>query len=192
MNYKKEINFPFIIHFKNSFVYMKIYDSQIAKENILNFFKKSGITIENFANILGTSDRWIKYIQSKEKYVFDVEIVKKASAFFAVEYNKISSIVLTPPNNLRQVLQKKHSKNPEYSKILNDTPSISFIIENILAIDEDFKNSNGLELKYVKNIIKKYFPNMKLTTLSSELQRSTVIETTKSPIKINTNLYKLR
>ncbi|MDR2273208.1 MAG: hypothetical protein LBF27_20020 [Sphingobacterium sp.] len=192
MNYKKEITFPFIIHFKNSFVYMKIYDAQIAKKNILNFFKKSGITIEDFANILGTSDRWIKYIQSNEKYVFDVEIVKKASAFFAVEYNKISSIVLTPSNNLRQVLQKKHSKNPEYSKILNDTPSISFIIENILAIDEDFKNSNGLELKYIKNIIKKYYPTMKLTTLSSELQKSTVVESWKSPDKLNTNIYKLK
>lgn len=192
MNLKKEIIFPFITHFKNSFVCMKIYDAQIAKENILNFFKKSGITIEDFANILGTSDRWIKYIQANEKYVFDVEIVKKASAFFIVEYNIMSSTVLNPPNNLRQVLQKKHSKNPEYSKILNDIPSISFIIENILAIDEDFKNANGLELKYIKNIIKKYYPNMKLTTLSSELKKSTVIESSKSPIKINKNLYKLK
>lgn len=169
---------------------MKVYDAQIAKKNILNFFKKSGITIEAFANILGISDRWIKYIQTNEKYVFDVEIVKKASAFFVVEYNIISSTLLTPPNNLRQVLQKKHFKNLEYSKILNDTPSISFIIENVLLIDEDFKSSDGLELKYIKNIIKKYYPNMKLTTLSSELVKSTVIETTKSPIKINTNLYK--
>ncbi|WP_286766681.1 MULTISPECIES: hypothetical protein [Sphingobacterium] len=171
---------------------MKIYDAQIAKKNILNFFKKSGITIEDFANILGTSDRWIKYIQSNEKYVFDVEIVKKASSFFVVEYSNMSSTVLNPPNNLRQVLQKKHSKNPEYSKILNDTPTVSFIIENILAIDGDFKNSNGLELKYIKNIIKKYYPNMKLTTLSSELQKSTVIESSKSTTKINTNLYKLK
>ncbi|QQT54550.1 MULTISPECIES: hypothetical protein [Sphingobacterium] len=104
----------------------------------------------------------------------------------------MSSRVLNTQNNLRQVLQKKHSKNPEYSKILNDTPTVAFIIENILAVDGDFKNSNGLELKYVKNIIKKYYPNMKLTTLSSELQKSTMIETTKNPSKINTNLYKVK
>ncbi|MGJ1242402.1 hypothetical protein [Sphingobacterium siyangense] len=83
---------------------MKIYDAQIAKKNILNFFKKSGITIEGFANIIGTSDRWIKYIQSNEKYVFDVEIVKKASAFFAIEYSNMSSTVFNPPDNLRQAL----------------------------------------------------------------------------------------
>ncbi|MGB3063916.1 hypothetical protein [Sphingobacterium thalpophilum] len=192
MNYKKEITFTFTIHLKNSFVYMKVYDAQIAKENILNYLEKSGITIEDFANILGVSDRWIKYIRARENYTFNVELVKKASAFFGVDYIKMSSTLLTPPDNLRQILQKKHYKNLEYSKILNDTPSIAFIIEHILAIDEDFKDSEGVELKQIKKIIRKYYPHMKLTTLSSELQKSKVIESSKSPVKINTNLYKLK
>lgn len=171
---------------------MKVYDAQIAKRNILNFFKKSGISIEDFANILEISDRWIKYLIAEDKYVFNVELVKKASAFFMMDYTNMSSIILAPPSNLRQILQKKHSKNPEFSKILNDIPTVLFIIDNILALDDDFKNSNGLELKYVKIIIRRYYPSLKLTTLSSELQKSTMIETSKSPIKINTNLYKLK
>jgi len=65
---------------------MKIYDAQIAKKNILNFFKKSGITIEDFANILGTSDRWIKYVQANKKYRKQQKVRSKSTRMHRPEH----------------------------------------------------------------------------------------------------------
>lgn len=170
---------------------MKTFDAHLAKINIINYYNRSGLTVEAFANILDISDRWFKLINStKNNYVFDVESIKKASYFFGVDFNKFTSVLLTPQKNLRESLQKLHSKNPEFSKILNDPPSLPFIIENILHQNEEFKSSAGLELKYVKRIIKKYYPKINLSNLSKTLQNSDTVKHWPHPNKKKTNLYK--
>lgn len=172
---------------------MKTFDANIAKINILNYFNKCGITIEAFANIVAISDRWFKLVSSSDKdYVFDVETVKKARDFFGVDFQKFTSTICEPPTNLREILQKKHAKNPEYSKILHDTPSLPFIIDNELIYDSEFESATEFEVKEIKRIIRKYYPKIELTNLSKTLQKSKVVEYWPHPTKMRTNLYRVK
>jgi|SRR5690606_21893555 len=169
---------------------MKTFDANIAKINILNYFNKCGITIEAFVNIIGISDRWFKLVSSlKKDYVFDVETVKKSCNFFGVDFHKFTTTICEPPTNLREILQKKHGKNPEYSKILHDIPSLPFIIDNELIYDSEFNSTTEVEVKAIKKIIRKYYPKIELTNLSRTLQKSEFIECKPHPTKKNTNIY---
>ncbi|MBL1411223.1 hypothetical protein [Sphingobacterium faecale] len=169
---------------------MGTYDANIAKINIVNYFRKCGLTIDAFANIIGISDRWFKSVSSlKNDYVFDVDTVIKAASFFSVEFRKFTSSTCVPPDNLRELLQKKHAKNLEFSKALNDTPSLPFIIDNILIHDANFLNEPELELKHIKAIIRTYYPKINFSNLSITIQNSGFIKHWPHPTKKNTNLY---
>ncbi|MBE8720857.1 hypothetical protein [Sphingobacterium pedocola] len=171
---------------------MKAYNARVTTENIKNHFKNSGLTIEVFANILEVSKRWLEYIFSGEKnYAFTPHTVQKACEFFVADFRKFTTELQAAPEDLREMLKKKHKRNVEYTKILSDAPSVPFIIDNILIKDDEFITSNGLELKFIKKIIWRYYPGLKLTNLSSDLQKSDFIEYYLLPTKKKkTNLYK--
>lgn len=156
---------------------MKVYNANITNENIKNYFKKSGLTIEVFANILEISKRWLEYILAGEKnYEFAPYIIQKACDFFIVDFGKFTTELQIVPKDFREFLKKKHFRNTEYNKILSDAPSVPFIIDEILVRDNEFINSDGLELKFIKRIIWGYYPELPLTNLSSDLQKSDFIE----------------
>jgi len=172
---------------------MKAYNARITTQNIQNHFKNSGLTIEVFANILGVSKRWLEYIFSgNENYEFTPNTVQKACEFFITDFRKFTTELQTVPEDLREILRKKHMGNVEYNKVLSDPPSVPFIIDNILVKDNEFILSNGLELKFIKKIIWRYYPGLKLTNLSSDLQKSVSIEYWLHPTKKNTNLYRVK
>lgn len=172
---------------------MGTFDANIAKINIVKYFNKSGLTVEAFTNIIGISDRWFKSVKSpKNNYVFDVETIKKSAHFFGVDFHKFTSGICEPPTNLREILQKKHSKNLEYSKVLHDVPSLPFIIDNELIYDSEFKSAIELEVKDIKKIIRKYYPKIELSNLSRTLQESEFIKCWPHPAKKKTNLYRAK
>ncbi|WP_160069117.1 helix-turn-helix domain-containing protein [Sphingobacterium bovisgrunnientis] len=172
---------------------MKAYNAKITTANIKNYFKNSGLTIEVFANVLDVSKRWLEYIFSEnDKYEFTPKTIQKACEFFSTDFRKFTTEIQPVPDDLRVILKKKHLRNIEYTKILSDAPSIPFIIDKILIIDEEFTSSQGIELKYIKEIIWKYYPELKLTNLSSDLQKSDFIEHWPHPTKKNTKLYMKR
>ena len=170
---------------------MKAYDAIITKENIQNYFKQSGLTMGAFANLLGISKRWLEYLFSEnENYEFTPNTVQKACDFFITDFRKFTTELQEAPFDLREILKKKHAKNTEYSKILSDAPSVPFIIEKILVKDEEFVNSSRLELRFIKRIIWKYHPELMLTNLSSDLQKSEFVVCEPHPTKANTNVYR--
>lgn len=169
---------------------MKAYNAKITKTNILNYFNKSGLTIEVFANLLGVSKRWLEYLISEnEDYEFDPNVVQKACDFFNTDYGKFTTSIQKIPSDLRDLLQKKHARNPEYNKILSDAPSVQYIIENMVLKDDEFANAESVELKTIKRIIRKHYKELKLTNLSKDLQNSKFIKHWPHPTKKNTNLY---
>ncbi len=169
---------------------MKAYNATITKENIFNYFTQSGLTMEAFANILGVSKRWLEYVFSeKENYEFTPSTIQKACDFFIADFGKFTTQLLEVPINLRETLKKKHAKNPEYSKILHDIPSLPFIIDNELIYDSEFISATELEVKSIKKIIRKCYPKIELTNLSKSLQKSDFIECKRHPTKKNTNIY---
>lgn len=105
-------------------------------------------------------------------------------------FGKFTTELLKVPINLRETLKKKHSQNPEYSKILNDPPSLPFIIDSELIYESEFESDTALEVKEIKKIILKYYPKIELTNLSKSLQKSRFIECKPHPTKKNTNVYR--
>lgn len=171
---------------------MKAYDAQITRKNIKNYFKQTGLTMDAFANLLGISKRWLEYVFSEENdYEFDPNTVQKACDFFIVNFGRFTTTLMSPPNNLREILQIKHLRNTEYSKLLNDEPSLPFIIDNVLVKDSEFADSSGMESKDIKKIIWKHFPKISLTNLSQTLQNSEYIHCEPHASKKKTNIYKV-
>jgi len=172
---------------------MKAYSAEITTTNINNYFKQSGLTMDAFANLLDISKRWLEYIFSgKENYEFDPNTVQKACDFFIADFGKFTTTLMNPPKNLREILLKKHAKNTEYSKLLNDEPSLPFIIDNILVYDNKFAYTAGMESKDIKEIIRKYYPKIELSNLSKTLQKSEYIHYDPHPTKKKTNVYKVK
>ncbi|AIM35466.1 hypothetical protein KO02_01410 [Sphingobacterium sp. ML3W] len=173
---------------------MKAYNAKITSENIKNHFEKSGLTIEVFANILEVSKRWLEYILAGEKnYEFAPNTIQKACDFFIADFRKFTTELQTVPKDFREFLKMKHSRNSEYNKILLDAPSVPFIIDEILIKDDEFISSTGLELKFVKQILWRYYPDLKLTNLSSDLQKSDSIYHSLHPTKKKkTNIYRTK
>lgn len=168
---------------------MKKFNADITKDNIFELIRHSGISLESFGNIIGVSKRWIHYLK-KGTYQFDLVGIEKSSEFFNIPFTKLTTTSIVPPNNYRISLQKHHKKNPEYSKILLENPSIPYIIEFVLLIDETFISQKELEIKDVKRILLKYNLIYKGSSLSTEFQKSNFIEHWSHPTKKKTYLYK--
>jgi transcriptional regulator with XRE-family HTH domain len=172
---------------------MKAYNAKITAKNIQNYFVQSGLTMEAFANLLDISKRWLEYVFSeKENYEFDPNTVQKACDFFVADFRKFTTEIQAVPTDLRETLQKKHIKNLEFSKLLNDEPSLPFIIDNILVNDDEFARTAGIESKDIKEIIRKYYPKIELSNLSKTLQKSEYIHYQPHPTKKRTNVYKVK
>lgn len=167
---------------------MKNFDAAITRENIFMLIRYSGITLEHFANVIGLSKRWVQYIKSGT-YDFDIESINNACKFFDVDFTKITTAKLKPRLNYRSWLQKQHKFNLEYSKILSEAPSIPYAIEFILIKDSEFIEEDGLEIKSIREIFKKYDLVYASSSLSNELQKSNFIKFSKHPKKAQTNLY---
>src|SRR5690606_18732167 len=168
---------------------MKAYSAEITTSNLKNYFKQSGLTMDSFANLLEISKRWLEYVFSGEEgYGLEPNKVQKACDFFIVNFGKFTTTLMDPPKNLREILSKKHAKNTEYSKLLNDDPSLPFIIDNILIYDDEFVSTSGMEAKDIKRIIKKYYPKIEFSNLSKTLQKSEYIHYDPHPTKKKTNL----
>lgn len=167
---------------------MKKFDAAITRDNIFMLIRYSGITLEEFGNIIGVSKRWIQYLK-KGIYDLDISGIEKASIFFNVPFSRITTTAIAPSPHYRKNLQLHHKTNSEYNKILSQNPSIPYLIEFILLNDVDFVSLPEMEIKDVKKILKKYNLNYKGSSLSVEFQKSEFIKHWPHPTKKNTNLY---
>lgn len=170
---------------------MKKFNAVITRENIFMLIRYSGITLEEFGNIIGVSKRWVQYLK-KGTYDFDISAIEKASIFFNVAFAKLTTAVIVPPDNYRKTLQLHHKNNTEYSKILSENPSIPYLIEFILMKDEEFTTNQKMEIKDIRRILKRYDLVYDGSSLSTELQKSEFIKCWPHPTKMRTNLYRVK
>jgi hypothetical protein len=168
---------------------MKKFDAVVTRENIFMLIRYSGITLEEFANIVGLSKRWLQYVKSGT-YDFDLTSIDKVCMFFNIDFINLTTTKLKLKSNYRSLLQKHHKNNLEYSKILSEPPSISYVIEFILIKDNEFVESDGMEIRNIRKILDKYGLVYKSSSVSNELQKSKFIKFEKHPKKKGTNLYK--
>lgn len=115
-----------------------------------------------------------------------------ARIFFNVDFTRLTTAQSKPAANYRNILQKHHKTNPEYGKSLSENPSIPYAIEFILTKDNEFVNSDEMEIKEVKRLLEKYDLVYDGSSLSTELQKSDFIQFRPHPFKKRRNLYKLK
>ncbi|AMP99821.1 hypothetical protein AY601_2947 [Pedobacter cryoconitis] len=166
---------------------MKHFDANLTRENIFKCISYSGLTDENFANIIGISLRKFQYIKAK-KFEFTIKDIEKACTFFKIPFDKITTTSIVLLNNYRESLLDYHIDKLEFKKILQDKPSISFAIEFILIHDSSFLDIK-LEIKNIKAILDKYGYSYTSSSLTNELKKSKFINFEPHPLKKGTFIY---
>lgn len=170
---------------------MKKFSATITRKNIFILIRYTGLTLEEFGNIIGLSKRWVQYVK-EGKYDFDIPSIEKASNFFNVPFIKLTTTIVTPSFGYRKMLEAYHKNNTEYSKILSEPPSIPYLIEFILMKDSEFTTRTEMEIRDIRKIIGKYDLDYKGSSLSTELQKSDFVEFWPHPTKNRTNLYRVK
>lgn len=167
---------------------MANYSKEILQENVFTLLRFSGITYEQFANILEISLRKLKYVKNSESE-FSIVDVNKIAIFFNKSFAEITTQKIEVNINFRNELLNIHRKNVEYRKILEDRPSIPYAIEFILVFDPEFKNSE-LEVKQILQVFRKYGWDYRSSSVSKELkQMGSLIKSKPHPKKKGINLY---
>lgn len=170
---------------------MNNIDPKIASDNILKLLHNSGISDEEFANLIEISIRWFKYIKSGQYFFKDSEI-KIACELFGQKVKHIGDRLFEADNDLRDYLIKIHRNNDRYSAIVNKDPTIPYAIEFKLLNDPDFQKRK-LEVKEINKIFNKYGWDFKSSSLSNALKKmSKYIKHETSPDKKGTHLYSKR
>ena len=166
---------------------MITFDADLTRENILYCLRFSGISIEGFTNILGVSVRKFKYVKAR-KSNFNINDIEKASAFFRVSFSKLTTTRITLSGDFRRSLLSHHHNNLEYTKILEDKPSIPYAIQFILITNDEFLE-NKMEVKAIKKLLDKKGFSYASSSLTNELKKSELIDYEPHPSKKGTFLY---
>lgn len=167
---------------------MANYSKEILQNNVFTLLRYSGITYEQFADILEISLRKLKYVKNGESE-FSIADVSKIAIFFDKSFAEITTKKIEVDRNFRNELLNIHRKNVEYRKILEDRPSIPYAIEFILVFDPEFENSE-LEVKQILQIFRKYGWEYRSPSVSKELKRmKSLILSKPHDQKKGTNLY---
>jgi len=82
---------------------MSNFNRETTRQNIFLLLHSSGLSDEQFANFLGISLRWLGYLKSG-KYDFKIDEIEKASLFFNLPFNTLTSKNLRVSQNLREEL----------------------------------------------------------------------------------------
>lgn len=167
---------------------MANYSREIFRENVFNLVRFSGLTFEQFANILEISLRKLKYVKKGESK-FSISDVNKIALFFDISFAELTTKKIEVTRNFRNELLDTHRRNLEYRKTLEDPPSIPYAIEFILVFDPDFKNKE-LEVKQILQIFQKYGWDYRSSSVSKELKKIvTLVRSKPHPHKNGVNLY---
>src|SRR5690606_26342816 len=107
----------------------------------------------------------------KEEAEFSIDDINKACDFFRKTINNLNTKQIEIDYNLRDNLILAHKKNPEYSTLLEDDPSITYAINYELLRNEEFR-TKGLGSGKIKELFKKRGWNFKSGYISTAMARN--------------------
>lgn len=125
-------------------------NANLIRKNIFKLLDYSGLTDISFANLLEISDKQIKRIKKGEAD-FSINDINKACDFFRKSLTVINNKEIDLGQKFRDKLILQHKGNIEYSKILQERPSITYAINIELLDNESFK-TKGLDVGDISNI----------------------------------------
>lgn len=120
----------------------------LIRSNIFKLLEFSGLTDIEFANILDISEKQLRLIK-KEQATFNDENINKACSFFIISFNKLNTTEIEIKDNYRISLLQRHKNNPEFYKVLESTPSLTFAIKYLLLRNQNFKQ-HGFSTREIK------------------------------------------
>jgi len=126
-------------------------DEQQIRNNIFRLVLHSGISEINLSLILDISDRQLKRIK-ESKGNFNIASINKACEFFNCEVEHLNSEELNIVPDFRDRLKKVHKGNIEYEKILDDRPSLTFVIKFVLIQNKAFL-TKGISVKNIREYL---------------------------------------
>lgn len=160
----------------------------IFAENLNLLIEHSGLTDENFSNMMGFSLRKLKYLKNGNGSLKVYEL-EKISSFFLMK--NINTKKINIEKNLRLKLIKAHAKNEEYITSLKESPTIVYAIKVVLLDEDIFKKPIGV------NEIKSFFTQKDWNYSSSAISMALIrmpelIKIERHPIKKRTFVYSKR
>lgn len=163
-------------------------NKELIRKNIFILLQYSGVTDISFANLLGISDRQIKRIRN-EKAEFSIDDINKACDFFRKSISTINNKEIKLDRLFRDKLIAQHNGNVEYSKILEDRPSITYAINFELLQNKEFLYE-GLTVGEIKDIFVARGWNYTSSYISLAMKRNEdKIRIIAHPEKTGKNLY---
>lgn len=163
-------------------------NKELIKRNIFKLLHYSGLTDLNFANLLGISDKQIKRIRKGEAE-FSIDDINKSCDFFKKSITMINNKEIVIDRLFRDKLIVQHHGNIEYSKILEDRPSITYAITFELLENKTFK-SKQLTVAEIKDIFLARNWDYSSSYISLSMKRNEdKIKTLPHPHKPGKNVY---
>ncbi|RYD95836.1 MAG: hypothetical protein EOP54_15065 [Sphingobacteriales bacterium] len=159
--------------------------NHIFTENLNLLIEHSGLTDENFSNMMGFSLRKLKYLKNG-KGSLKVDELEKISSFFSMK--NINTKKINVEKDLRLKLIKTHAKNEEYITSLREAPTIVYAIKIVLLDEGIFENPIGV--KEIKSFFKQRDWNYSSSAISMALTRMPdLIKIEPHPSKKGTFVY---
>lgn len=167
---------------------MASLNKERIRKNIFRLLDCSGLTDIAFANLLFISEKQLRLIKGG-KAEFKIDSINKACDFFKITFNSINNKEIDLDRTLRGKLTLQHKNNPEFSKILNDNPSITYAIDFELLENKDFI-SGWLEIKDIRKLFKQrgWIYSSSYTSLGINRAKDK-IDIKMHPTKANTKIY---
>jgi len=145
-------------------------NKELIRQNIFQLLDDSGLTDLAFANLLDLSEKQIRLIKKKEAE-FSIDDINKSCDFFRKTINNLNTKQIETDYNLRDTLILAHKKNPEYSTLLEDNPSITYAINYELLRNEEFR-TKGLGSGKIRELFEKRGWNFKSGYISTAMVRN--------------------
>jgi len=136
-------------------------------KNILNLIDASGLTENQFAEMMNLSIRKWRYIK-KGRVDLKLSDIEKIGNFFYVSVSQLSGTNFKVRNDLRHFLLEKYKNNTEYRAHLEKKPSLIFAIKYVLLSYRGF-----LEPMEVKDI-QLYFKSLNWEFKSSSISNALI------------------
>jgi|SRR5690606_37848684 len=143
--------------------------TDILQANIFEVRIATGLNQESFALICGFSRGTLTNIENGKKPA-SLTTLRKISDFTTIGVDKLTKKNYTPPVNLREKLQKMYANDPTKSVILEETPSIPYIMK-YRVLKTDFLNQFRERIQILKYIKDNYGWEVNPNSLTSNLKR---------------------
>lgn len=162
---------------------------EILQVNVIELRDATGLGQEHFAMLCGFSRTTLTDIENGKKLA-SLTTLNKISDFTTIGIDKFGKKNFVVPFNLREKLQRVYINDSSKSVILNQTPSVPYILKHKI-FNTKFLDTFRTRKQILEHIKEKYGWEINPNTLTTNLKRmSDMLIITRNPDEKRGNIYK--